>query len=100
LATVQLTDDRQRLVLPTTAIGSNAGQSHVWAIENGLLARRAVTTGREDAAKGRVEVITGVNADTRVLVARFDNLREGAKALVTSNAAGRQASAASAPTLR
>lgn len=100
LATVQLPDDRQRLVLPTTAIGSNAGQSHVWAIENGLLARRAVTTGREDAAKGRVEVITGVNADTRVLVARFDNLREGAKALVTSNAAGRQASAASAPTLR
>jgi RND family efflux transporter MFP subunit len=100
LATVQLPDDRQRLVLPVTAIGSNAGQSHVWAIENGLLARRAVTTGREDAARGRVEVITGVTADTQVLVARFDNLREGAKALVTANAATRQASAASAPTLR
>jgi RND family efflux transporter MFP subunit len=100
LATVQLPDDRQRLVLPVTAIGSNAGQSRVWAIENGLLARRAVTTGREDAARGRVEVITGVTADTQVLVARFDNLREGAKALVTANAATRQASAASAPTLR
>lgn len=100
LASVQLPDERQRLVLPLTAIGSNAGQSHVWAIENGLLSRRAVTTGREDAASGRVEVVSGVTAGTQVLVARFDNLREGAKALVTGSAATRQASAATAATLR
>ena len=108
LASVLLPDDRQRLVLPTTAIVSSAGQSHVWAIENGALVRRAVTTGREDAATGRVELLSGVDANTQVLAARFDKLREGAKALVLAPASGQpteppaahQASAASLPVQR
>jgi RND family efflux transporter MFP subunit len=100
MASVVLADDKPRLVLPATAVGSNAGQSQVWTIENGLLARRVVITGRNDDATGRVEIVSGLTAETQVLGARFDNLREGAKALVVSGAASRQASAASAPTLR
>ena len=100
MASVVLADDTPRLVLPATAVGSNAGQSQVWTIENGLLARRVVITGRNDDATGRVEIVSGLTAETQVLGARFDNLREGAKALVVSGAASRQASAASAPTLR
>jgi RND family efflux transporter MFP subunit len=100
MATVVLSDEKPRMVLPAVALGSNAGQSHVWTIENGLLARRVVTTGRADDATGRVEIISGIAADAQVLGARFDNLREGAKALIVSNAVSRQASAASAPTLR
>ena len=50
-------------------------------IENGVLARRAVTTGRRDEREGRVEVLQGVRAGGQVLAARFDNLREGAKAV-------------------
>lgn len=100
MASVVLADDRQRLVLPSTAVGSNAGQSQVWTIENGLLARRVVVTGRSDDANGRIEIVSGLTADAQVLGARFDNLREGAKALVVSGAVSRQASAASAPTLR
>lgn len=100
MASVLLSDEKPRMVLPAVALGSNAGQSHVWTIENGLLARRVVTTGRADDATGRVEIISGIAADAQVLGARFDNLREGAKALIVSNAVSRQASAASAPTLR
>lgn len=100
MARVVLADERPRMVLPAVAVGSNAGQSHVWTIENGLLARRVVTTGRADDATGRVEIVSGLATGAQVLGARFDNLREGAKALIVSGAVSRQASAASAPTLR
>ena len=80
---VQLPDDRQRLLLPAAAVGSTAGQNHVWVIEGGKLARRAVTLGRRDEAGARVEVLDGVGVDAQVLGARFDNLREGALARVT-----------------
>ena len=83
---VQLPDDRQRLLLPVAAVGSTAGQNHVWVIEGGRLARRAVTLGRRDEAGGRIEVLDGIGADAKVLGARFDNLREGAQALVTGSA--------------
>ncbi|WP_088287356.1 efflux RND transporter periplasmic adaptor subunit [Ideonella sp. A 288] len=94
VATVALPDDRQRLALPLSAIGSASGQNHVWLIENGVLARREVITGRLDEAQSRVEVVSGVTAGAQVLAARFDNLREGAKALVVAGRASPLASAA------
>jgi membrane fusion protein (multidrug efflux system) len=94
LAEVTLADPTQRLTLPETAIGSTSGQTHVWMIENGTLARRAVITGRRDPATGRVEIVQGLNPGAQVLAARFDNLREGSKAVV---AAGKAASVAAAP---
>jgi membrane fusion protein (multidrug efflux system) len=94
LAEVTLADPTQRLTLPETAIGSTSGQTHVWLIENGTLARRAVITGRRDVGTGRVEIVQGLNPGAQVLAARFDNLREGAKAVV---AAGKAASVAAAP---
>ena len=95
LARVVLNDTQQRLTLPAAAIGSNAGQEHVWVIENGTLARRAVITGRRDDASGRVELLQGVPQGAQVLAARFDNLREGAKATVVSKAAPVASGAAS-----
>jgi membrane fusion protein (multidrug efflux system) len=94
LAEVTLADPTQRLTLPETAIGSTSGQTHVWLIENGTLARRAVITGRRDPATGRVEIVQGLSPGAQVLAARFDNLREGSKAVVT---AGKAASVAAAP---
>ena len=97
LASVTLADDTDRLTLPVAALGNTAGQDHVWVIENGLLARRAVTVGRRDERAGRVEVLQGVAAGTQVLAARFDNLREGAKAsVVETKSAARSAAVASA----
>lgn len=84
LARATLADDSERLTLPSSAVGNTSGQDHVWVIEGGVLARRAVTLGRKDERDGRVEVLQGVAPGSQVLAARFDNLREGAKASVVA----------------
>jgi membrane fusion protein, multidrug efflux system len=83
----------------STAVGKTSGQDHVWLIENGVLARRAVTVGRRDEREGRVEVLQGVVPTSSVLAARFDNLREGAKAVVVAAKAAPVASAAASTPL-
>jgi RND family efflux transporter MFP subunit len=101
LAKVTLPDrGGERLTLPMTAVGNTSGQEHVWVIENGALMRRAVTTGRRDEASGRVEVLKGVAPSTQVLAARFDNLREGSKAVVVNKSAAVASAAASGPNLK
>ncbi len=105
LARVDLPDGQQRLLVPLAAVGATGGQNHVWLIDNGVLARRAITLGRRDEAGSRVEVLTGLATDAQVLAARFDNLREGAPARVLAAAplaaAGSASSAAaSAAVLR
>ena len=92
LARVLLADPQPRLVLPLAALGASGGQSFVWLIDKGLLARRAVTLGRRDEAGGRAELLSGVGPGDQVLAARFDKLREGAPARVL--APGTPASAA------
>jgi RND family efflux transporter MFP subunit len=101
VARVQVPDATQRLTLPLTAVGNTSGQDHIWVIESGLLARRAITLGRRDEREGRVEILQGVRPDGQVLAARFDNLREGAKAVVVANKSAAVASAAaSTPNLK
>lgn len=101
VAAVTLKDKTERLTLPVDAVARVGGQDHVWVIENGVLARRAVKLGRRDDAAGRVELLSGVPEKATVLAMRFDNLREGAKAQVAAaGGAGSVASAASAPVAR
>lgn len=101
LARTTLADDTERLTLPAAAVGNTDGQDHVWVIEHGTLARRAVTLGRRDARQARVEVLQGVAPASVVLAARFDNLREGAKAsVVVGKSAPVASAAASTPALR
>ncbi|MDE2277499.1 MAG: efflux RND transporter periplasmic adaptor subunit, partial [Burkholderiales bacterium] len=101
LAQVTLPDDTERLTVPASAVGSSSGQDHVWLIERGVLARRAVTLGRRDALGGRVEVLQGLTPGSVVLAERFDNLREGARAtVVAAPAPPRASAAASAPVLK
>jgi membrane fusion protein (multidrug efflux system) len=95
LARVALADDARRLTVPLAAVGNTSGQEHVWVIADGALLRRAITTGRRDAASGRVEVLTGLAPEAHVLAARFDNLREGAKAMVVTDRAPRAEAAGS-----
>ena len=69
-------------------------------LADGVLVRRAVITGRRDEREGRVEILQGLSPGTPLLAARFDNLREGGKAVVVARKAGPVASsAASTPTL-
>jgi membrane fusion protein, multidrug efflux system len=99
VALVELADEADRLTLPLAAVANASGQDHVWIIEAGQLARRAVKLGRRDEREGRVEVIAGVPAAAQVLAARFDNLREGAKATVVASKAPAVASAAASTPL-
>ncbi|MDP1900847.1 MAG: efflux RND transporter periplasmic adaptor subunit [Rubrivivax sp.] len=101
LARAALADDTDRLTLPASAVGQTSGQDHVWLIENGVLARRAVTVGRRDEREGRLEVLQGVTLASQVLAARFDNLREGARAtVVAARSAPVASAAASTPVVR
>ncbi|HSC98397.1 MAG TPA: efflux RND transporter periplasmic adaptor subunit [Casimicrobiaceae bacterium] len=68
--------------LPFAAVRNEAGQSYIWMIDGGRLVRRIVITGRRDETNGRVEIKSAVPAQMPVLAARFDNLKEGAPALV------------------
>jgi membrane fusion protein (multidrug efflux system) len=93
-AHVVIADEVPRLTVPTAAVGQASGQDYVWAIEKGTLVRRIVITGRKDAASGRTEVNKGVDGETQILAARFDNLKEGTQARVVAQ---RSAAGASAP---
>ena len=71
--------------LPAIAIRTEAGQTFVWTIESGKLARRIVTVGRRDDSTGRVEIKTPLPSDMPVLAAPFDNLKAGSPALVRAS---------------
>ncbi len=68
--------------LPAAAVRNEGGHTFVWAIENGKLAKRTVLVGRRDEDSGRIEVKSPLPPDLQVLAARFENLKEGAPALV------------------
>jgi RND family efflux transporter MFP subunit len=76
------------LSLPAVAVRSEAGQSFVWTIEDGKLVKRMVVVGRRDEESGRVEIKTALPPTVKVLAARFDNLKEGAPALVKGPESG------------
>ena len=63
--------------LPVTAVQDDRGQSYVWIIADGKLARRNVVTGARDERAQRVELTSGLQGDEQVIGTRFDNLREG-----------------------
>ncbi len=100
LAKVELADDKQRLTLPSAAVTASGGDSQVWLIENGKLARRTVLLGRQDPRGARVEVLQGLQPGAQVLAARFESLREGAQASVVAARAAPVASASSPAPVR
>ncbi len=63
--------------LPVTAVQDDRGQSYVWIIADGKLARRNVVTGARDERAQRIEISAGLNGDEQVIGTKFDNLREG-----------------------
>jgi hypothetical protein len=63
----------------------------VWTIDHGKLARRVVITGRRDETNARVEIRTALPNGTPVLAARFDNLKDGAPALVKATSSSQNA---------
>ncbi|MBP8295766.1 MAG: efflux RND transporter periplasmic adaptor subunit [Burkholderiales bacterium] len=71
-----------RPTLPLSAIRSENGQSFVWLIQDGKLARRTVVLGRRDEAAGLVQLAEALPAAAPVVAARVDGLREGNPAVL------------------
>ncbi len=79
--------------LPANAVRTEAGVSYVWTIQDGKLAKKTVLVGRRDDDAGRVELKTELSPNLPVLASKFDNLKEGAPALVrAADAAPKKAS--------
>jgi RND family efflux transporter MFP subunit len=83
--------------LPVAAVRVEAGQSYVWVIDQGKLTRRIVSVGRRDEASGRVELRTALPPGLPVLAARFDNLKDGAPALVKARSSSQNATVTRPP---
>lgn len=97
VASLTLPDPTPRLTVPLAAVSGPDGQAQVWAIEGGALVRRSVTLGRRSDAQSRVEVLSGIGAESQLLAARFDGLKEGRQAKVVERAASVASAAASTP---
>ena len=70
--------------LPIAAIRSENGSTSVWTVNDGKVGRRLVETGRRDERAQLIEVTGGLTATDKVLATKFDNLKDGLAAKVTS----------------
>jgi multidrug efflux pump subunit AcrA (membrane-fusion protein) len=70
--------------LPIAAIRSENGSTFVWTVNDGKVVRRLVETGRRDERAQLIEVTGGLTATDKVLATKFDNLKDGLAAKVTS----------------
>lgn len=79
---LQVRQDAEVPSLPLSAVQDDGGQSVVWVIADGKLAKRAVVVGRRDERAQLIEIVSGVGAADRVLATKFDNLRGGLSARI------------------
>jgi len=84
---LHLEADRETPTLPLAAIQTDAGQAVVWAVHEGHIARHVVTVGRKDEQAQLAEILGGLDPKERVLVSRFDNLKDGGPARIVAAAA-------------
>nr|WP_295786289.1 efflux RND transporter periplasmic adaptor subunit [Rhodoferax sp.] len=78
-------------VVPNTALFEEAGQSYVFTVEGGKLAKHAVKLGARDEVNGLSEISSGLAQGADVVRVRMGSLKVGAPAVV------RNSTAASAP---
>ncbi len=69
-------------VIPYSAVFEEAGQSYVFTIESGKLAKHAVTVGQKDEVSGLVAVKSGLTEGIPVVRIRMVGLKAGAPAIV------------------
>lgn len=74
-------------VVPIAAVRDDAGQSYVFTLEGGKVARRNVALGMSEAQAGLVEVKSGLEQGVQVVAARMVGLKAGASAVLKAPAA-------------
>ena len=82
--TLTTSADVELPALPVAAVRNENGANYVWTITGGKIERRLVELGRRDERAQLVEVLSGVSPDDVVLATKFDNLKDGLAAKVTS----------------
>jgi RND family efflux transporter MFP subunit len=80
--TVTLSQSDPLPVIPASAVFEEAGQSYVFVVEDGKLAKNAVRLGLRDEASGLVEAASGVSAGAAVVRIRMNGLKVGAPAVL------------------
>ena len=73
-------------VVPTTALFEEAGQSYVFTVEAGKLAKKAVGLGARDEVNGLAEVTSGLAQSADVVRVRMGSLKVDAPAVVLASA--------------
>jgi RND family efflux transporter MFP subunit len=71
-------------VVPAGAVREEAGQTYVFTIEDGKVARRPVTLGMRD--EGLVEIRSGLEKGVPVVRARISDLKPGSPAILKTSA--------------
>jgi RND family efflux transporter MFP subunit len=75
------------VVVPATAVEGTGGEAAVYAIENGRLARRPVTVGARDDARGTVAITSGLRPGERILARPTPTIAEGTPVVVAAEQA-------------
>jgi membrane fusion protein, multidrug efflux system len=78
--------ETEAVVIPSAALRQQGEQTFVWAIEDGVVARRPVTLGSRDEARGVVAITGGLEAGQQVVVAP-GAIQEGTRVRVGVQAA-------------
>jgi membrane fusion protein, multidrug efflux system len=75
------------LTVPQSAIRNDAGNTYVYAIENGTLVQKQVTLGvrGDDGEGGAVEVVQGLDSGAQIVRANLGSLRVGTAVKFTHN---------------
>jgi membrane fusion protein, multidrug efflux system len=73
--TAQLNGGREALLVPSSAVVGASGEASVFVVEDGRALRRRVTQGV--TFQGQVEIISGLQAGSLVVVAGQNQLRDG-----------------------
>lgn len=80
---------RNTVAVPEAALRSSADSgSHVLLVEEGKIARRAVTTGGRDEVAGVVAITSGLSGGETVIVGAAEGLRPGAAVTVSGREGG------------
>ncbi len=79
--------------IPAAAVRSEAGLPYVLVFAEGKLYRRSITPGLTSEDGGSVEVRDGLKPGEQVLLAKLDDFKEGAPAVLRSAAAPKDAAA-------
>ncbi len=85
---VQVDRTAASTVIPANAVRDEAGQTFVYTIEDGKIARRAVKVGLAEPQQGMIEVLEGLDEGINVVSVRATGLKVGAPAAIKTQEAG------------